>query len=171
MRPPYSAADKREEFVERRNYLLNVKFLRQLLIAADDIMHFIVAATLVICAALILAQTVPNLLHPDTTAILRVLNDVLLALIVMELMWPIVRFLRREAFSINPFLYIGIISSTRRILMLEAEHSILARLTDAEVPWSDVWPTLAEVGVNVGVILVLAVALRILCGRGKIESA
>ena len=155
--------------MEKRNNLLNVRLLRQVLIAGDDIMHFIVAATLLICAALILLQTLPNLLHPDTTAILHVLNDVLLALIIMELMWPIVRFLRRKAFSINPFLYIGIISSTRRILMLEAEHSILSRLTGAGVPWAEIWPALAEVGVNVGVILVLAVALRILCGRGKIE--
>ena len=165
----YSTTAGTGEFVEKKSYFLNVKFLRQLLIAADDIMHFVVAATLLICAALILLQTLPNLLHPDTTALLHVLNDVLLALIVMELMWPIVRFLRREAFSINPFLYIGIISSTRRILMLEAEHSILSRITDASVPWAKIWPTLAEVGVNVGVIFVLAVSLRIFCGRGKIE--
>jgi uncharacterized membrane protein (DUF373 family) len=155
--------------MEKKNYFLNVKILRQLLIAADDIMHFIVASTLLVCAALILFRTIPNLLHPDTTAILHVLNDVLLALIIMELMWPIIRFLRREAFSINPFLYIGIISSTRRILMIEAEHSFLSRLHDKSSPWPDVWPALAEVGTNVGVILMLAVALRVLCGKGKIE--
>ena len=156
--------------MEKRNYFLNVKILRQVLIAADDVMHFIVAATLLVCAALILFRTIPNLLHPDTTAILHVLNDVLLALIIMELMWPIVRFLRREAFSINPFLYIGIISSTRRILMVEAEHSFLSRLHNKTAPWADVWPALAEVGANVGVIMILAVALRILCGQGKLES-
>jgi uncharacterized membrane protein (DUF373 family) len=156
--------------MEKKNYFLNVKILRQLLIAADDIMHFIVASTLLVCAALILFRTIPNLLHPDTTAILHVLNDVLLSLIIMELMWPIVRFLRREAFSINPFLYIGIISSTRRILMVEAEHSFLSRLHDKTSPWADVWPALAEVGANVGVIMILAVAIRVLSGPRKIES-
>jgi uncharacterized membrane protein (DUF373 family) len=156
--------------MEKRDYFLNVKILRQVLIAADDVMHFIVATTLLVCAALILFRTIPNLLHPDTTAILHVLNDVLLALIIMELMWPIVRFLRREAFSINPFLYIGIISSTRRILMIEAEHSFLARLHNQAAPWADVWPALAEVGANVAVIMILALALRVLCGQGKIES-
>lgn len=155
--------------MEKNKYSLNVKALRQFLVAADDIMHFIVAAILLICAALILVQALPNLIHLSTTAVLHVLNDVLLALIIMELMWPIVRFLRREAFSINPFLYIGIISSTRRILMIEAEHSMMARLTDETATWHEVWPALAELGANVGIILILAIALRILCGRGKIE--
>ncbi len=155
--------------MEKKSYFLNVRILRKVLIAADDIMHFVVASTLLVCAALILFRTLPNLLHPDTTSILHVLNDVLLALIIMELMWPIVRFLRREAFSINPFLYIGIISSTRRILMIEAEHSLLSQLHDKAVPWANVWPVLAEVGANVGIILILALALRILCGQGNIE--
>lgn len=156
--------------MEKNKYFLNVRALRQLLIAADDIMHFIVAAILLICAALILALSLPNLIHPNTTTILHVLNDVLLALIIMELMWPIVRFLRREAFSINPFLYIGIISSTRRILMIEAEHSMLSRLTADATLWPEVWPALVELATNVGIILILAIALRILCGRGKIEQ-
>ena len=155
--------------MEEKKSPFNVRILRKFLIAADDILHFIVAATLLACAALILVQTLPNFFHADTTAILHVLNDVLLALIIMELMWPIVRFLRREAFSINPFLYIGIISSTRRILMIEAEHSMLSRLNEKSAAWPEVWPALVELGVNVGIILILALALRIVCWRGKIE--
>ena len=100
---------------------------------------------------------------------LLVVNDVLLALIIMEMMWPIIRFLKRESFSINPFLYIGIISSIRRILLLEAEHSMFSRINEQAEPWSEQWPMLAELGVNVGIILLLAIALRILCGRGSIE--
>jgi uncharacterized membrane protein (DUF373 family) len=155
--------------MEGKKSHFNVRILRKVLIAADDIIHFVVAATLLVCAALILARTLPNLFHADTTAILHVLNDVLLALIIMELMWPIVRFLRREAFSINPFLYIGIISSTRRILMIEAEHSMLSRINDTAAAWSEVWPALVELGANVGIILILALALRIVCWQGKIE--
>lgn len=154
-----------------KQYFLNVKFLRQLLIAADDIMHFVVATTLLACAALILAQAIPKLFPPDTSSILQVLNDILLSLIIMELMWPIVRFLRRESFSINPFLYIGIISSVRRILMIEAEHSMIERLTHENAEWSTTWPMLTELGVNVVIIFVLAVALRIVCKRGSIEPA
>ena len=87
----------------------------------------------------------------------------------MELLWQVVRFLRREAFSLNPFLYIGMISSTRRILLIEAEHSLLSRM-DGSVDWSGLWPVLAELGTNVFIILILAIALRILPREGKMAT-
>ncbi|MEW6429174.1 MAG: phosphate-starvation-inducible PsiE family protein [Thermodesulfobacteriota bacterium] len=146
----------------QKESVLSARRLRRILIAVDDVMHFGVAFVLLLCAAMILIRTLPNLLHPQTTGILHVLNDVLLTLIVMELMWPIVRFLKRKPFSLSPFLYIGIISSTRRILMIEAEHSMLAQLRqNSETGWHHLWPMLAELGANVLIILVLAVALRL----------
>jgi uncharacterized membrane protein (DUF373 family) len=150
--------------VEKKPYFLNVKLLRQLLIGLDDLMHFAVALILAVCGALILLQTLPNLLHPDITTLLHVLNDVLLVLIVMELMWPIIRFLKRESFSLNPFLYIGIISCIRRILLIEAEHSIVSQAGNYKAEWQALWPVLAELGANVFIILILALSLRILTG-------
>ena len=149
---------------KKKSYFLNVKFLRQLLIGVDDLIHFAVAMVLAICGGLILIRTIPNLLHPDIKTLLHVLNDVLLVLIVMELMWPIVRFLKRESFSLNPFLYIGIISCIRRILLIEAEHSIVSQAADYKAELETLWPVLAEMGTNVFIILILAVALRILAG-------
>ncbi len=154
----------------KRSYLLNVRFLRQMLIVADDLMHFIVAVTLLVVAASILVKTLPNLIHPDSKSLLHVLNDVLLVLIVMELMWPIVRFLKREAFTLNPFLYIGIISSIRRILLIEAENSMMARVGEQAEAWNTLWPVLVEVGANVLVILFLALALRLLASRNDVAD-
>ncbi|MBU0729236.1 MAG: hypothetical protein KKE17_04560 [Proteobacteria bacterium] len=145
---------------------VNVRSLRKILIIGDDIMHFIVAATLLVCAALVLVKTLPNLLHPDISSVLHVLNDVLLVLIIMELLWPIIRFLQRKPFILNPFLYIGIISSIRRILLIEAEHSMISRIGNTAIQWHELWPVLAELGVNVLIILVLAIALRILAPNG-----
>jgi uncharacterized membrane protein (DUF373 family) len=145
-----------------KSNFLNVRFLRRILIVADDIMHFAVAIVLVVCAAIIIVNTLPNFFHQGITGILHILNDVLLALIVMELLWPIVRFLQRKPFSLNPFLYIGIISSIRRILMIEAEHSIMTQVSNHSSKWSELWPVLAELGAYVTIILVLAVALRII---------
>lgn len=150
--------------MEKRSYFLNVKFLRQLLIGVDDLMHFVVALILAICGGLILIRTIPNLLHPDISTLLHVLNDVLLVLIVMELMWPIIKFLKREAFSLAPFLYIGIISCIRRILLIEAEHSIVSQAPDYKAQWDLLWPVLAELGTNVVIILLLAISLRIVKG-------
>ena len=150
---------------KNRSYFLNVRFLRQILIVADDIIHFAVAMVLVVCATMIIVNTLPNFLHHGITGILHILNDVLLALIVMELLWPIVRFLQRKSFSLNPFLYIGIISCTRRILMIEAEHSVMSQVSNHSSEWSTLWPVLAELGANVTIILVLAVALRMIGTR------
>ena len=150
--------------MEKKPYFLNVKFLRQLLIGLDDLMHFAVALILAICGGLILVQTIPNLLHPNITTVLHVLNDVLLVLIVMELMWPIIRFLKREPFTLNPFLYIGIISCIRRILLIEAEHSIVSQAISYKAELTTLWPVLAELGTNVFIILILAISLRILAG-------
>ena len=149
---------------KKKSYFLNVKFLRKLLIGVDDLIHFAVAMVLAICGGLILIRTIPNLLHPDIKTLLHVLNDVLLVLIVMELMWPIIRFLKREPFTLNPFLYIGIISCIRRILLIEAEHSIVSQAADYKAKLETLWPVLAEMGTNVFIILILAVALRILAG-------
>jgi len=156
--------------MEKKGYILNVRLLRELLIAADDIVHFVVAVILMACAFLIIAKTLPNFIHPGTISILHVINDLLLSLIVMELMWPIVRFLKRKPFSLNPFLYIGIISSTRRILMIEAEHSALSTLSSHSVLWQDTWPMLAELGINVTIILFLAIALRLLGNESKADQ-
>ena len=150
--------------MEKKPYFLNVKLLRQLLIGLDDLMHFAVALILAICGGLILVQTIPNLLHPDIKTVLHVLNDVLLVLIVMELMWPIIRFLKREPFTLNPFLYIGIISCIRRILLIESEHSIVSQAISYKAELTTLWPVLAELGTNVFIILILAISLRILAG-------
>jgi len=156
---------KMEDIMEQKKpYLLNVKFLRKLLIGVDDLIHFAVAMVLAICGVLILIQTIPNFLHPDLKTLLHVLNDVLLVLIVVELMWPIIRFLKREPFILNPFLYIGIISCIRRILLIEAEHSIVSQTANYKPELENLWPVLAEMGSNVFIILVLAVSLRILTG-------
>ena len=152
---------------QNKPYFLNVKLLRKLLIAADDIIHFAIATILMICAVLILANTIPSLLHPTTSSIIHILNDVLLALIVMELMWPIVRFLKRKPFKLNPFLYIGIISSIRRILLIEAEHSTLTMVGQKNIAWPELWPVLAEMGTNVLIILILAISLYLLSEKGS----
>jgi uncharacterized membrane protein (DUF373 family) len=153
--------------------ILNVKPLRKIILLLDDLVHFAVALILLACAIIILVRTIPDLLDPGVHGIVDVMNQVLLALIVMELLWPVVRFLKRAPFRINPFLYVGIISSTRRILLIEAEHSMAAKAVakvtaDPSLPAQlgviD-WSLPIELGVNVGVILVLAIALYLIGER------
>jgi uncharacterized membrane protein (DUF373 family) len=123
--------------------------VRRSLVFADDVVHVLVAVALLITALFMLINTASNLLNTAVSSILLVINDVLFVLIIMELLWTIIRYLRREEFSIQPFIVIGIISSLRRILMLEAQMSMETK---------EGYSQLVELGVCTGITLVLVIS-------------
>ena len=98
---------------------------------------------------------------------LQLLNDLLLVIIILELFRTVVRFLQTEVLTIEPYLAVGIIACTRRILTASAELSHLPAITDVEFN-RYIW----DVGLNVVVILVLIVAVYIVgCRKGPASSA
>ncbi|MFM8539995.1 MAG: phosphate-starvation-inducible PsiE family protein [Nitrospira sp.] len=98
---------------------------------------------------------------------LQLLNDLLLVIIILELFRTVVRFLQTEVLTIEPYLAVGIIACTRRILTASAELSHLPAITDVEFN-RYIW----DVGLNVVVILVLIVAVYIVgCRKGQSASA
>jgi uncharacterized membrane protein (DUF373 family) len=85
---------------------------------------------------------------------LKLLNDLLLVIILLELFRTVVRFLQTEVLMLEPYLAVGIIACTRRILTASAELSHLPEVTN------DMFTRyLLDVAVNVAVILVLIVAV------------
>lgn len=136
--------------------------LRKIVLTLDNILHFSVALVLLACAVVLLVNIVPELFSSHgTAAVIHLLNNVLLVLIFLEILWPVIRFLQKAPFKLSPFLYVGIISSTRRLLLIEAESSIVAKAGDTQINWQ----VPLELGVNVGVILVLAIALKLIAGE------
>jgi len=123
--------------------------VRRALIIADDVVHVLVAGALLISALFMLVYTARNFADMTVSSILLVINDVLFVLIIMELLWTIIRYLKRQEFSLKPFLTIGIISSLRRILMLEAQMSMSEN--------AGYYP-LVEVGISTGIVFVLVIA-------------
>jgi uncharacterized membrane protein (DUF373 family) len=91
---------------------------------------------------------------------LRLLNDLLLVIILLELFRTVVRFLQTEILTLEPYLAVGIIACTRRILTASAELSHLPEVT-AEL----FNRYLMDVGVNVGVIMVLVLAVFVIRKR------
>ena len=87
-------------------------------------------------------------------AVLSLVHDLLLVIILLELFRTIINFLKTKTITLEPFLYICIIASTRRILTTGAETAYAENLT------TEVFHRyLLDVGVNVLVILALVLAV------------
>ena len=93
------------------------------------------------------------------------INDLLLVLIILEVLGTIRSYLLTGTTSLTPFLYIGIISATRRILAIGAASTLGG--TISETAFRD---RMIDLGANGGVVLALAVALY-LFGRHRGSSA
>lgn len=85
---------------------------------------------------------------------LKLLNDLLLVIILLELFRTVVRFLQTEVLSLEPYLAVGIIACTRRVLTASAELSHLPSMTDTQF-----YQYLMDVGLNVAVIMVLTLGV------------
>ncbi len=91
---------------------------------------------------------------------LRLLNDLLLVIILLELSRTVARFLQTEILALEPYLAVGIIACTRRILTASAELSHLPQIT------SELFNRyIFDVALNVAVIMVLIIAVFVLRKR------
>lgn len=137
------------------------EIFRKYLIKVDMVLHVFAALLLLIACALILYFAFLNILNPTRSSIIALVNDVLLALIILELLWTVVRFLKKQKFLLGPFLAIGIIAGVRRILLIEAQTSLMEH-TPIE--------RLYEIGLITIVILILIVAYYISIKAQRLEQ-
>jgi uncharacterized membrane protein (DUF373 family) len=90
------------------------------------------------------------------TTIIKLVSDLLLVLIIMEVLSTVIHYLKSHATSLRPFLFIGIVSATRGILSIGARLSVNVlqgpAFTDAMI----------ELGVNATVVLTLGITLKLL---------
>ena len=91
---------------------------------------------------------------------LRLLNDLLLVIILLELYRTVIRFLQTGILALEPYLAVGIIACTRRILTASAELSHQPEVTDIMFQ-RYLW----DVGLNVVVIMVLILAVYLIRQR------
>ncbi len=89
-------------------------------------------------------------------AIIKLVSDLLLVLIIMEVLGTVIHYLKAHATSLRPFLFIGIVSATRGIL------SIGARLSVKQVTGQEFYNAMIELAVSGGVILALGITLKLL---------
>jgi uncharacterized membrane protein (DUF373 family) len=134
--------------VEERTSQLT-RFFRVALLKIDIIFHVIAALLLLVACGFILFYAFLHILEPSRSSVIALVNDVLLALIILELLWTVIRFLKKQKFSLGPFLAIGIIAAVRRILLIEAQTSIMEHTPVDK---------LYEIGLSALVIIVLMIA-------------
>jgi uncharacterized membrane protein (DUF373 family) len=135
--------------------------LRKLLINVDIVFHVIAAFLLLLACAIILFYAFLNVLNPSRTSVIAMVNDVLLALIILELLWTVIRFLKKQKFLLGPFLAIGIIAAVRRILLIEAQTSLMEHTPVGK---------LYEMGLGAAVIIVLVTAYYLSVKAQRLEQ-
>jgi uncharacterized membrane protein (DUF373 family) len=144
---------------------LPAKLLERLDRLAYLIAGFVLVAAAIAIIAYSLVAFVNKLKEGFLEASITLINDVLLALIVLELLRTVIGFIRGQgqpnvAESLIPFLVIGGISASRRILAVGASIGVEeAKGTLEPVRFSQ---AMIELGVSGGLILVIGIALVIL---------
>ena len=145
--------------MENNRALLTETF-RKLLLLVDIVFHILAALLLLVACGFMLFYASLNIMEPSRSSMIALVNDVLLALIILELLWTVIRFLKKQKFSLGPFLAIGIIAAIRRILLIEAQTSLMEH-TPVE--------KLYEIGLSAIVIIILMVAYYLSVKAQKLE--
>ena len=89
-------------------------------------------------------------------------NDLLLVIILLELFRTVVRFLQTEVLELEPYLAVGIIACTRRVLTASAELSHQLEVVTREARQELFQQYVMDVGLNVTVIIVLILGVYLL---------
>ncbi|HHW14162.1 MAG TPA: hypothetical protein GXX28_04410 [Firmicutes bacterium] len=109
---------------------------RKLIAYLDRGLHWAVAFGLVAVAVAVFAQTVwiavTDIRHDFMGTILRVVNDLLFVIIVLEVLSTVTSHFEHRDFALKPFLIVGTISVVRHLLMVGARMSMLGEALGAE---------------------------------------
>jgi uncharacterized membrane protein (DUF373 family) len=145
----------------------------------EELVYVIVAVLLLIASAVTCGYAAFSAVQQFRSGnalegIFSLVNDLLLVLIIMEVLRTVARFIRKRELNVDvedvvPFLVIGAISAARRILAIgaslslnEAKHSEQGSNVDLTAGWDRFSQAMIELGVNAGLILVIAVAVLII---------
>jgi len=133
----------------------------RILQAAETIIYLFAGLLIAAGAALLLVTTLveggENLLKGRYHEVaLTLLDRVLLALMLAEILYTLVRFAREGGLEATPFLIIGIIAAVRRVLVLTAEAVEKFDLADPAF-----LAVLAELGLLALLVVAFALAIRL----------
>lgn len=128
------------------------KGISRFLISVEFLIGILVAIMLLAATAVITVQVARSLTSFSSATVLNLISNALLLLIIKEIIWTVIKFFKKEDFSMTPLLYIGIISAIREMLFAEIQKSV-EKAHAMELTW--------EILLNALVILILVVAYYI----------
>lgn len=118
-------------------------------IRIDDIILVIVGLGLIAVAIIVLYEAFTDLYAFPQNPITHIISDLMFVLIIMELFRQVIRQIMRHKFSLNPFLFIGVIASTRGILLIQMK---LAE------PEAKLWDGLAQIGIYGVIVFIMVIS-------------
>jgi uncharacterized membrane protein (DUF373 family) len=136
--------------------------IERLLEVAENFIYYGGGLILVAAAAGLLVfaviETVEVALTGEfTRAVTQLLDRILLALMVAEIIYTVTNISKKRRLDVQPFLIIGVIAAVRRMLVITAESSTHVDVTDPVFQ-----AALAELALLAVIILLLAVSFRLL---------
>jgi uncharacterized membrane protein (DUF373 family) len=128
----------------------------------EDLLHYAVAAVLVVLAGAVLVRTVAHLLPRGASflpGVLDSINGVLLVVIILEILRTVLAHFTERGFPLRYFLVIGVISATRHILTV-AVHLSVAQHLEPDATRLALIELLASAGVVLGLVAALFLLAR-----------
>ncbi|MBI5237701.1 MAG: hypothetical protein HY887_04690 [Deltaproteobacteria bacterium] len=83
----------------------------------DDIILILAAVGILGVAGMLMFEAVTDFIFYSQHSISHIISDLMFVLIVTELFRQVMRQLNRHTFSLNPFIFIGVVASIRGLLL------------------------------------------------------
>ncbi len=138
----------REDYLPQRRQAL--KFLNSVLDFVDDVILVLAAIGIMAVAGLLMYEAVSDFIYFTEHSISHIISDLMFVLIIMELFRQVMRQLNRHTFTLNPFIYIGVIASIRGLLLTQMKLGL------GEAEWRS---GVVQMLIHAGVVIVLIVSL------------
>ncbi|HEY4705902.1 MAG TPA: phosphate-starvation-inducible PsiE family protein [Thermodesulfobacteriota bacterium] len=103
---------------EKRKSLV-IPYVDKVLTIVDDVILIWVALGIIGVAFLLMLEAITDFIYYTAHSISHIISDLMFVLIIMELFRQVMRQINRHSFSLNPFIYIGVIASIRGILLTQ----------------------------------------------------
>lgn len=129
-----------------------IPFVNRILTIVDDVILVWVALGIIGVACLLMLEAITDFIHYTEHSISHVISDLMFILIIMELFRQVMRQINRHAFSLNPFIFIGVIASIRGILLTQM------KLGMGETEWQS---AVTQLAIHSVIVLVLVGGLYI----------